>query len=197
MSFVLIVISNPTILPKENEVITRLFKKGMQVFHLRKPGVSKKEIKKLLLAIPKRFHKRIVLHSHYSLLNEFHLKGIHYTEKTRKKKLPLSFRSKEHTVSASFHAFKDIQGSQRAYDYIFLSPVFDSISKKGYKKNFAEPELRELLVKKKNIFALGGVEPVTIKKIQSMGFKGAASLGYIWESKEPVAAYRRLVSKIK
>ncbi len=197
MSFVLIVISNPTLLPRESEVVTRLLEKGVRVFHVRKPGVSKKEIKTLLLTIPTRFHKRIVLHSHYSLLKEFHLKGIHLTEKTRKKKLPTFYDPKIHSLSASFHSITDIQRSQRRYDYIFLSPIFDSISKKNLKKNFSEQELRELLAKKKHMVALGGVDLLTIKQVRAMGFKGAASLGYIWENNNPVTAYLRLASKIK
>jgi thiamine-phosphate pyrophosphorylase len=197
MNFKLILITAPEMREGETEVITALFEKGLQILHLRKPGSSLYEMRLLLNSIPKKFHRRIVIHSHYRLANECNLKGIHLTEKTRKKKLPPSFNKRKHTLSASFHAIIEIRKAKRKYNYLFLSPTYNSISKKGYKSHLKEEELQQLLREKKNVIALGGITPGVISNIRNLGFAGAASLGYIWESKDPLRSYKELVLKIK
>lgn len=197
MSFKLIVISPSTHLKNELRDISALFSAGLKIFHIRKPGLSKSELRDYIQGIPKKYHKRLVIHSHYVLLKEFDLRGIHLPEKNRKKKLPDSFDSKKHHVSASFHAMVDVERNKRKYDYIFLSPVFNSLSKKNYKSAFAKEDLIPFLKAHKNVVALGGIEPGTLLTANILRFKGAATLGFIWESKDPVKAYRQLASKIK
>ncbi len=64
-------------------------------------------------------------------------------------------------------------------DYIFLSPVFDSISKPGYKAVPFEPsQVKALPVK---TIALGGVTPERFDQVRANGFDGAAMLGYLWQ----------------
>ncbi len=197
MSFKLIVIAPPASVKNEIKIICKLFSNGLQALHVRKPLFSKTELHNYLLQIPTAFHKKITIHSHYTLLKAFNLKGVHLTERARKKKLPSSYNPKKHSLSASFHSLKDIHNSKRNYDYIFLSPIFNSISKKNYKSSFKEADLKEFLKTNKNIIALGGVTSATIKKTKKLNFKGAATLGFIWENEDPVKAYKQLASKIK
>ncbi len=197
MSFKLIVITPPQSVKNESEELVGLFKAGLQILHIRKPSFSKVELRNYLLKIPSKYHPKLVIHSHYPLLKEFKLKGIHLTEKTRKKKLPLNFKRKEHSLSASFHSITDVKRSKRKFDYVFLSPVFDSISKKGYRSKFSEEQLKKLLKEFKNVIALGGTDPATLRSLQKLNFSGAATLGSIWESKDAVKAYKNLRSKIK
>ncbi|HWY38863.1 MAG TPA: thiamine phosphate synthase [Bacteroidia bacterium] len=182
---------------KEIHILNELFLAGLDTLHVRKPGFSKQKLRDYLAGIPRRFHKKTVIHSHYSLLKEFDLKGIHLTEKTRRKKLPVFFNRKKHALSASFHSIHDVKSSRRKYDHIFLSPVFNSISKKNYKSIFDREELTGFLRNKNNITALGGISDKNIKLVKQMGFAGAAVLGFIWENKSPRQAYKKLASKIK
>lgn len=197
MSLKLIVISPPIIHSEEVLQVYRLIESGLKKYHIRKPGISKKELERYILSFSKKYRRKLVLHSHYSLAKKYDLGGIHLTENTRRKKLPASFNAKRHSLSASFHKIAEAEKRADRYDYIFLSPVFDSISKAGYTARFKEAELIELNKKHKNIFALGGVTPSTISKLSKLGFRGVASLGYIWEGKDPVRNYKRLVLKIK
>jgi len=88
MSFKLITITHPyKSSTTEIESICQLFEAGLKILHLRKLDVTKKELREYLQNIPTQFHKRIVIHSNYSLLREFDLKGIHLTEKSRKRPL--------------------------------------------------------------------------------------------------------------
>lgn len=197
MKFDLIIITSPDFIPNESKLASALFAAGLKTLHVRKPGATKKDLKKFILEIPRKYHSRLVLHSHYSLAKEFNLKGIHLTEKTRKKKIPAVYDKRKHSLSASFHSTQDVAKSRRLYDYIFLSPVFESISKQGYKSAFQKEELHHFLSYHKNTIALGGIKPATLPTIQKMQFRGAATLGYIWQSAEPVKAFLKLKSKIK
>lgn len=63
--------------------------------------------------------------------------------------------------------------------YATLSPIFDSISKQGYKAAFNFDELQSALSKLKlPVIALGGVTPEKIPLLTTLGFKGAAMLGH-------------------
>ena len=45
------------------------------------------------------------------------------------------FRNKGFTVSTSTHNIDEVKQSQNYCDYVFVSPIFDSISKSGYLAN--------------------------------------------------------------
>ena len=87
----------------------------------------------------------------------------------------------------------------KVYDYIFLSPVFDSISKNSHKSSFKKGDITQVLKSSKlKIYALGGINPETAEKAFRMGFDGIAVLGYIWEAKQiPVDAFLKIKDKIK
>ncbi|HEX7413897.1 MAG TPA: thiamine phosphate synthase [Bacteroidia bacterium] len=200
MSFEIIVITPEVDSPKETDVICRLFEMGLQVLHLRKPNTIIDKLRKYIQRIPKQFHKRIILHSHYDLIKEFNLKGAHLTEKVREsvKEINTLKRKKTKTISTSFHSTKEILNNNINYEYVFLSPVFDSISKQGYKSNFTSDELTLFLKKtKQRVIALGGIDDKNSKILKQLNFSGAAVLGFIWESKTPVENYKKLISKIK
>src|ERR1700752_2114767 len=160
MGFEVIVITSEKDYLKEAEVICQLFKQGLKTLHVRKPHATGSELKKYINCIPKQFHKKIVLHSQYQLIKEFNLKGAHLTEKIRlkTKESDKLKRNGIKIVSTSFHTYEDVLKSRRKYDYIFLSPVFDSISKQGYKSKFDLKKLKLFLIRNKiRIIALGGI----------------------------------------
>lgn len=72
------------------------------------------------------------------------------------------------------------------YDYVFLSPIFDSISKQGYKAAFTRAELTEIrAILSQNVYALGGITFDNLKEVEQLGFCGAAMLGGFWEKPYP------------
>lgn len=176
----LIVISNPVNLKDEHKLVSSFFEAGLEYFHLRKPEHSEMQMEEYLQLIPEKYYNRIMLHSHYSLAEKFNLKGIHNSN-------ILSFSYKEGLIaSASIHSINELQESEK-FNYVFLSPVFDSISKVGYKSNFDLKELKQSLQFFKNqepkteVIALGGIDEENIAIARKTGFDGVAVLGAIWE----------------
>ena len=182
----IILISNPAPVNDEHEIISQLFNDGLYIFHLRKKEFQENEMRTFIENIPQKFRERIVLHSHYHLAAEFGLKGIH---------VPAVYAGgmPAGTLSVSFHSPEEIQKSELPFDYCFLSPVFDSISKEGYKSRFNSDELRLFLKdRKEKIIALGGMDEDKIETVKSLGFSGIALLGAIWQNENPVEKFKRI-----
>jgi len=97
----------------------------------------------------------------------------------------------------SAHSFEELEKINT--DICFLSPVFDSISKFGYKAKYNNQELKEGIAawKKKHsqkLFALGGVAAENIAELEELGFDGAALLGTVWHNPDPVAALLEILN---
>ncbi len=182
----IILISNPAPVKDEHEIIRQLFNEGLEVFHLRKKEYPESKLRTFIENIPEEHWEKIVLHSHYYLAAEYGLKGIH---------VPVTYRGEAPcgTLSVSFHTLEEIQKSELPFDYGFLSPVFDSISKDGYKSRFNSAEAK-LFLKNRNekIIALGGMDEDKIETVRNMGFSGIALLGAVWQSEHPVEKFKRI-----
>ena len=73
----LILITRPTYFVEEDKIITTLFDEGLDYLHLRKPDTAPVYAERLLTLIPEKYRKRIVVHGHFYLKEEYNLKGIH------------------------------------------------------------------------------------------------------------------------
>ena len=203
----LICFTDSKYIKEEAEQITGLFSAGLKILHIRKKNKSKSRLKILLNNIPYRYHNRIIIHNHYALIYTYNLKGIHITRsatKTFKKKLAIGFIKlfKPKTdISRSIHQLDEIKTlTKKRYCYVFLSPVFDSISKQGYMGSFTESDLRNLLPQSNcPVIALGGVEPKNVRFTQQVGFKGVAALGYLWKDKKipAIERFKWLLESVK
>lgn len=172
-----IFITAESFLPKESLLLNRLFAEGMETVHLRKPDASANELAVLLEGIEKAYHSRIVLHDHFDLLTRFAVKGVHLNRRN-----PQAPEQEGISVSRSCHSLEELR-SIEAYDYVFLSPIFNSISKEGYDSRFPEAVLWEAKEKgliHNKVYALGGITPEAIPLAARYGFGGVAVLGALW-----------------
>lgn len=104
------------------------------------------------------------------------------------------------------NAQKEPWPAEAYLDYCFLSPVYDSISKAGYRSaGFLAPGPKAALLARAlarpplPVLALGGVAPGTLRALRGAGFAGAAVLGAVWQAAgkggDVVGAYRRLADE--
>lgn len=194
----LVVISSPNKFESELKLIPKLFDLGLETFHLRKPKFSYSSLNKYLKLFPKEYLSRVIIHSHHRLALKYNLKGVHITEKKKKKKIItavklkiLKFLKKNLVVTSSFHSANDLLLDKKNYEYVFLSPVFQSISKQNYGTAFSEDILKKVLSKTHHkVMALGGINSGNIEKAKELGFSGVAVLGALWEEeKDPVETF--------
>ena len=172
--FKTIIFTSPISLKDEQLLITMLLESGVIDFiHLRKPGMEIHRMRNLIKRIPNEFHERIKIHDNFQLLDEFNLHGPHLNSRN-----PVSSNI-NFPVSKSCHSIKELSDSGD-FEYVTLSPIYDSISKNSYHTPFILSDLKKH-IKNKNVIALGGVTPDKFPELKEYGFYGAALLGYFWE----------------
>lgn len=173
-NFKIIAITAPDTIPCEATRITAILRNGeADTVHIRKPDWDISSMRRLICAIPGELHARLRLHSHFELAGEFSLGGIHLNSRNPVAPEGIS------NISISFHSVEQLADAAH-YEYVTLSPVFDSISKPGYHAAFDLDALRPL-IEGKNVVALGGVTPGRFPLLREAGFAGAAMLGYFWK----------------
>lgn len=174
MSFKLIAITRKVVGIDESCRICNLIDAGFDYVHIRKPALQKNEMQQFIESIPTRYYNRLKLHDHFDLADKYDLAGIHLNSRNRT--APTGFQKH---VSKSCHAIEELRDIDR-FEYVFLSPIFDSISKQGYKARFSKNELENSsnLISEK-VMALGGVADKHIPYLQKIGFGGCALLGYL------------------
>lgn len=175
----IILITPPNFFIEEDKILTSLFEEGLDILHLRKPQTAPMYSERLLSLIPEQYHKQIVTHDHFYLKEEFNLLGIHLNH--RNPNIPLNYQGH---VSCSCHSLEEVKQNKPHFNYVFMSPIFDSISKKNYLSNFSEKELKQASkegIIDKKVIALGGISAENIQTIKKYGFGGVAVLGDIWD----------------
>ena len=198
----LIVITSPDKIDNEGELLNQLFVEGLECLHLRKPSWTKQEYESLLKSINSEYKRRVVLHQHHEFASKYNIKGLHLREENRLQislteleELKKQLKRNNLTISSSFHSQEEIEKYENVFDYVFLSPVFDSISKQGYLRNdefgVVNDEWKSKI--KSKIIALGGIDASNIHKTKELGFDGSAVLGAIWqESRLVIENYKNL-----
>ena len=175
----LILMTPPSYFVEEDKIITALFEEGLDILHLRKPNTAPMYAERLLTLIPEQYHKRIVVHGHFYLKDEYILKGIHLSE--RNPNIPGNYKGH---ISRSCHTLEELKANKKGYDYLFFNPIFDDISKLSYQGNYTPEEIRKAhkagIIDKK-VIALGRINADNIKQVKDYGFGGAAIQGGIWD----------------
>lgn len=198
----LIVISPSGKHENETEIVTKLFESGLDTFHLRKPKYSTRQLSDYIKKIPRQFHNRIVIHSHHNLARKFNLKGIHLTKTHRIRRLKtwlsiklLKAKNPTATISVSHRRLLSLFEDEEVYSYVFLSPIFDSLTSK-YQSGFTEHSLRSAIQKTHHkVIARGGVDHTVIERVQTIGFEGMALYSSLWKKSNPVEEFNKVIQR--
>lgn len=190
----LVVISNPVSVPDEHKLINSMFDAGLKRFHLRKPGDTLGEVRRLIQHIEPVYYSGIALHQYHEMADEFGMKRLHFKEESKPMNGHRSLlKTKGYTLSTSVHDLSDLH-LLKEFDYVFFSPVFDSISKSGYKTVIGQDFKLDKSIAT-DVIALGGLNRKNINEAKTMGFAGAAVLGALWN--DPPNAIRNLIELLK
>jgi thiamine-phosphate pyrophosphorylase len=175
---------------------------GVERLHVRKPNFTLQQMRQWLAQIPAHLHRCLRLHDHFVLADEFAVGGLHLNTRN-----PLPPKGYGGLLSVSCHSFAQIANctagivsssttpartatvstvSTLMPADVFLSPIFDSVSKAGYKSGFTMQELTTQMemipaAGKRRIIALGGITPQNIAQVRDLGFGGAAVIGSLWK----------------
>lgn len=179
-NFRVIIITRPDFFDEEAERIADYLRGDMMTLvHIRKPGSNLEHVEKLINDVPQELRGRLVLHDHFKLAQKFSLYGVHLN--SRNPKAPIGW---EGSISRSCHSFEEVRQWKNEMNYVSLSPIYDSISKKGYMSAFSKEALAKAVSDgtiDEKVYALGGVTFDKLQEVYQTGFGGAMILGDAWK----------------
>ncbi|WP_158605979.1 thiamine phosphate synthase [Taibaiella sp. KBW10] len=188
----MIIITHPETIDEEAFWINALLDHGLERLHIRKPGYTAAAIDGLIRQIDARYYDRLVLHQQHQLAGAFGMSRTHYTEEQRN---DTTFMDADQALilSTSVHTIEAFNGLNKRFSYAFMSPVYESISKPGYRP---ATDLWTQIKQRTNtavaLVALGGISPANIAATLNGGFDEVALMGSIWKQKQsPLAVYQQ------
>jgi thiamine-phosphate pyrophosphorylase len=133
------------------------------------------------------------VHFFHELINKFELKGVHFQEQKRLDSIEIlrdfcaDIKALDKTISSSFHELKELIDCEFEFDYHLLSPVFSSISKKGYEgRGFNVNHIDKVII------GMGGINASTLTSASDLGFRGVGVLGAVWNTENSIASFIEL-----
>lgn len=174
----LVIMTKSTFFVEEDKILTALFEEGMDYLHLYKPGAEPVYSERLLTLLPEEYYKKITVHGHFYLKNEFGLAGINIDDPMAP--LPNDYKGHFTRTCTSIEQLKE---AKRKAQYVFLDFIFDGITIPEQKAKYSYDQLKEAAHKgliDKHVYALGGVTLDNIKVAKDLGFGGVAVRGDLW-----------------
>lgn len=198
----MVVITYPTPIENETSLINKMFEKGLPLLHVRKPNMSYEELVKWVNNIDNYYHPYLVIHiptivinnnehvfkQYKALINKINST---YTHLSTTDCLYVNNYSVElPKLSTSVHCISEVNKLSTNIDRAFISPIYPSISKRGYIPTIDwTEELKQRTNNRVTLVALGGITPFHIESIHTMGFDDYALLGTIWEAEQPLKQF--------
>ena len=115
----LVIMTRPTFFVEEDKILVSLFDEGMENLHINKQESSPLYTERLLSLIPEDYHKKITVHQHFYLKEEYGLAGIHLDSETDN--IPTGYKGKvsrtcsnlENLKLLNYLKYTDKEGVQR------------------------------------------------------------------------------------
>lgn len=174
----LVIMTRPQYFVEEDKILEALFEEGLDDLHLFKPGESPIYAERLLTLLPEDCHRKITVHDHFYLKEEFGLGGIHLDSMSQEK--PERYKGK---ISRSCQLSDDLRQAKKKSRYIFLKSIFDGVSNPdetpAYDMDTLRAASRQGLIDK-NVYAFGGVTLENAQIARSLGFGGIVVCGDLW-----------------
>lgn len=189
----LIVITHPEHLPGEALIWQQLLSAGADAILLRKPGWEEDDYEQALEQTDPACYPQLLIAGHWRLQARYGLMGVHFSESLRNGTTPQLLevqRRQGCLLSTGIHTASVLPAMAMQWDLLLLSPVFDSISKPGYKGQVStgfhlQQDTRSGAAR---VLALGGVDQSNAGLAKTMGFDGIALLGAIWKDPDKAVA---------
>jgi thiamine-phosphate pyrophosphorylase len=189
-----VLITSEHFIDDECKILNKFLEHDIYI-HIRKPFADTIQISNLLNSVSPEFYPKISIHNYHELLDNYLLGGIHLSAFNRP--------SIENLLSQMPDVLKNIRISYSLHEndknvtlkffphYVFISPVWNSISKPGYEgKNLRSKDFK--LNPQTLKIALGGIKTENVEQTLVRGYDGIAVCGYIWNSGNPYKNFDKI-----
>lgn len=167
-----------TFFVEEDKILTALFEEGMDNMHLFKPASEPVYSERLLTLLPDEYYKRISVHHHFYLREEYGLRGIHLEKPGDD--IPFGYRG---NVSCTCTSLEQLHDAKKKSSYVFLKSIFDShhpADTQAFTIDQLRGASRQGLIDR-HVYALGGISLDNIRMVSDLGFGGAVICDDLWK----------------
>ena len=150
----------------------------MENLHLYKPDSEPIYSERLLSLLSDDYYKKITVHDHFYLREEFGLRGIHLNNATDS--VPIGYKG---NVSRTCHSIDELYKAKKESKYVFLKTIFDSQSNPADKQTQDYDKMKEAASRgliDKRVYAMGGINLDNIRLCRELGFGGVVVCGDLW-----------------
>ena len=159
------VVTSPHFFVEENAIIEGFFEAGLDLLHIRKPDSDPLFCERLLTLIPSRWRKRIIVHDHFYLKDEYSLKGIHLT--IRNQAPPKNYNG---FMTRSCNDIDELRQWSGRCGYVLM---------KATEENLHRAQTEGLI--NSNVFAKEAMNIEDIHRFRKMGFGGVVFEHTLWD----------------
>ncbi len=189
-----LVLFTPTRSPWDAKTVVKLFDAGLGRLHVQSVrDWNVRQYEAFLQQVPEVFWNRIVLEEQPDLVLSRKLAGFQMLPGDR---IPPRW-PKTAALSLKCHSYDEMRSTPKGCHYLFLSPIFPSVSKRDYVPQRTHREFQVIVERWRAeggcpVYGLGGITPQNAAHVRALGFDGMAFIGSVWESAQPVQAFLEL-----
>ena len=94
-------------------------------------------------------------------------------------------------VSTAIHSLPEIDELEDKFDLLTISPIFESLSKSGYR---SEVDWLTILKDRdlSKMMALGGIHGENVAMLANLKFNSCGAMGVIWNEGDPIYNYKMM-----
>lgn len=174
----LVIMTKSTFFVEEDKILATLFDEGMDNLHLYKPGSSPLYSERLLTLLSEEYYRKITVHDHFYLKNEYNLAGIHLDNPDTP--VPAGYKGR---VSRTCTDLSRLKETRKKSEYVFLKNVFGSFDSGDGEPTFTFPQLEEAAkdgLFDRHVYALGGINLENVRTAKELGFGGVVIRDDLW-----------------
>jgi thiamine-phosphate pyrophosphorylase len=170
----LIIMTKPAFFVEEDKIVTTLFEEGLESLHLNKPGCEPVYWERFLTLLPDEYYRRITVHNHFYLKDEYGLRGIHLENPSQE--VPYGYRGR---LSCTCSEVEEVRAAKKRMDYIFFN--VKQWMDAAHDNNDLGFHTVSNEVAGKHVYAMGGVDVDNIRQMRDMGFGGVVVCSDLWD----------------
>lgn len=174
----LVIMTKPTFFVEEDKILTTLFEEGMENLHLHKPQSSPMYSERLLSLLSENYYKKITVHDHYYLKEEYGLGAIHIDNP--EENIPDGYRGKFSRTCTKVSQLKEFK---KKAEYVFLTGVFKSGSDSTLFDIHSEKEIEDAASNgliDRHVYVTGNISLENINIAKDLGFGGVVVNEDLW-----------------
>lgn len=179
MAMKLVLLTQPFFFVEEDKILSALFEEGLDCLHLFKSCSSPIYIERLLSLLNSDYYKKIRVHDHFYLKNEYRLGGIHLDDADAPK--PVGYRGK---LSRTCYNIENLKFAKKNADYVFLryktKDSLDAELQSNLTIDKLEIACQSALVDR-HVYVQGDVKIENFARIKEMGFGGVVVCKDLWK----------------